>query len=138
MNRKGTELLQSNIIYLVLVVIFVAIVGTFVWQQQSGAAIWEDYYVKQLGLLLDRAQPGDSFTLDVHKATEVARGNQVLDLTSIFWFDNDLKEVCAKFSNQYATCFAYYTDIDVAWRVDLAAGARTAKNVLVIDVGASS
>ena len=125
--------MADQVIYLLLLAVFVALMWGFLRQQQSGAVVWEDYYVKEIAQAVNAAEPGDVLRLDVHTATEVAQKNHVPDLQQIFFFDQETQEVCGQFSLGDRTCFAYVNDVKVAWRIDL--GARSGKNVLVLEVG---
>jgi len=113
MNKKAqSDVLMNNVVYLILLAIFVVGMFAFIWQQSNGAAVWEDYYVKEIVKVIDLSKPGDQVTIDVQKATEIAKKNEV-GFSEIFKFDNANNEVCVKLSQGRATCFSYFNDEDV-------------------------
>lgn len=120
MNKKGelAELLFSNVSYLILLIIFFLGVLYFVMQQQEGANVWEDYYAKKIAGVIDFSEKGDRACLDVHRATEIARDNNVKSFSEIFGIDNANNEVCVRLSRGGKTCFDYFNEID-AVNVDL-------------------
>jgi len=116
MNKKAqiAETLMSNVIYLILLAIFVVGMFAFIWQQSNNAAVWEEYYTKEITKIIDLAKPGDKVTLDVQKATEIALKNNVASLKSdVFNFNNANNEVCIKLSQGRASCYKYFNDVDV-------------------------
>ena len=103
---------MDNIIYLILLIIFFFGMMTFVYSKMNGAAVWEDYYAKEIAKVIDRAEPG-AYVLDVHKATEVAKNNNLADFNEIFSFDNLNNEICVKLSRGRASCYNYFGDVSV-------------------------
>ena len=91
-NKKGEgdfgDLLQENVIYLLLLAMFVFLVFFAVSGFRNGAATWEDYYTKELTKVIDMSQAGDEIEIDVQKATEIAKKNGVRSFSEIFNFDN--------------------------------------------------
>ena len=115
MNRKGDEgadFIWDNFIYIIALVILIG--GTFLLinHYQNGAAIWEDYYAKEIVRIIDLGCPGDEITLDVHKATEIAKKNRV-NFDNIFILDNVKNEVCVKLSPGKITCYYFFNDVNV-------------------------
>ncbi len=111
-NKRGVA---QDQIFSVVVGIFVLLIFAFgLWfyidQQNSGASIWEDYYVKELSIILNYAKPGDTITLDVHSATRAAQKHGV-DFNEIFSFPD--QEVCVKLSSGRKTCQRYFNSIRV-------------------------
>ncbi len=115
MNRKATvgDIVMDNIVYLIILIIFFVGMLAFVYSKMNGAAVWEDYYAKEIVKVIDLSKPGDEIVLDVHKATEIAQKNKV-DFESIFKFDNIKNEVCVKLSAGRASCYGYFNNVDVA------------------------
>lgn len=115
MNRKAKigDIVMDNVIYLILLVIFFVAMLTFVNSKMNGAVIWEDYYAKEIAQIIDMSKPGDIITLDVQSATEIAYKNKIADFEEIFLFDNFNNEVCVKLSRGKASCFSYFSNVDV-------------------------
>ena len=80
MNRKGEtgqEVLQSELVYLIFLGIFVLGMSLFLWQQSNGAGILEDYYSKELVKIINLADVNSEYSLDVSKATLIAKKNNL-------------------------------------------------------------
>src|SRR3989338_10332443 len=94
MNRRGAgDILSGNILYVILVLIFAIGVFMIIMQNKNNAGQWEEFYAKELALLLDRAKPGDQYTIDIHKASELAVKNGIGDPRYIIKFDGQTREV---------------------------------------------
>lgn len=115
MNKKAGvgDILLDNLIYLILLVIFIAGMFAIILQLKNGASVWEDYYAKEIVKAIDFANPGDKACLDVQKATEIAEKNSVKSFSEIFTIDNSANEVCVKLSLGRKTCFNYWNELDI-------------------------
>jgi hypothetical protein len=115
MNKKASETLMDNFVYLILLVIFISILGFYIWSQMNGASIYSDYYSKEITKIINTAKPGDTINLDVHKATEIAQKNDIPLSRSkeLFTFNNPENEVCVKLSKGRKTCYHYFNDVDI-------------------------
>jgi hypothetical protein len=112
--RKKANLLMSNLIGIILVVIFTGILFLFISQKQNSASEWEDFYVKEIARMIEMSKPGDELNIDVHKITEVAYSNRLKDFNSIFTFDNDLGKICVRLSkSEKRSCYDYFNDVDI-------------------------
>jgi len=132
-NRRGEggeDFFLDNVVFLILLVIFFVGMLYFIFQQQEGAGVWEDYYVKEIVKVIDFSDAGDKACMDVHKATEIAKKNNVASFSEIFRIDNTTNEVCVKLSRGRKTCFNYFNDIDIV-NIDLKLGIPG--NVLCFD-----
>lgn len=109
MNKKGSFLYDQGI-YLLLLVIFVAFLFLYIGQQREGAAVWEDYYAKELSKIINLAKPGDEVVLDVQKVTDIAAKNKV-KLENIFGFSNN--QVCVKLDLGRQSCYYYFSNLSV-------------------------
>lgn len=111
-GRKGSaqDILQSPVTYLLILLIFFVLLWFFVHEQSNGAALWGDYYAKEVTLVINGAKPGDSFTLEVHTATKIADKHNV-PFEEVFSFEDN--KVCVKLSPGRKTCQKYFNDIRV-------------------------
>ena len=125
MSEEGESeeggILYDPIVYLLILVFFSMGMVYYVSQQQSGAAIWEDYYSKVIVKIINFADGGYFVCLDVHKATEIAKKNEVKSFSEIFKIDNLNNEVCVKLSQGRKTCYNYFNGVDVV-NLDLQLG----------------
>jgi hypothetical protein len=115
MNRKGgiAEVLQDNLSYLIILVVFVILMFVFVNHQKQGSAIWGEMYLSKIVSTIDYARPGDSYVIDVHRATEVAKANGIVDLGQVVSIDADRKRVCVKLSPDGIDCMNYFNDVAI-------------------------
>ena len=135
MHRRGfADVGMHTLVLFLLTVLFLAGLFLYLGQLQSGAFVWEDWVVKDLALTVNQLEPGDSVVIDVHAVTEIAHKNDVADLRQVIWFDHEKREVCARLSAGRASCFAYFHDVAVAWKIELSG--VDGNNVLVLDVAA--
>lgn len=112
MNKKA--ILWQNIVYLLILIIFLVGMMAFARSKANGASVWEDYYAKEISKVIDLSQPGDNFVLDVQKATEIAKKNNIANFEMIFSFDNFKNEVCVQLSLGRASCYNYFNAVNVA------------------------
>ncbi len=117
MNKRGTEgydFLMRNLIYIVGAVLFFLILYGFVVSNDGGARKLEDFYAKEISLLIDAAEPGMNFTIDVSHATNIASKKGV-PLEEIFFFDNVRNEVFVKITPEGGTGFSFFNDYDIVY-----------------------
>lgn len=113
MNKKASKILKDNLVYMILLLIFLVGMVVFVSSQMNGARVWSDYYAKETVKIINLAKPGDDITLDIHKATEIAIKNGVPTFSEIITFDNPNNEVCYKLSKGRKTCYYFFNEVDV-------------------------
>lgn len=113
MKDKRAEILMSHVIYIILVVLFAAGIFYVIAQQKNGAAIWEEFYAKEISRIINLAKPGDEILLNVQKATEIARKNELRSFSELFQFNNPENEICVKLSPGRKTCYSYFNEVDV-------------------------
>lgn len=115
MNRRGdiADLLPDQIVYLILLALFVVGMFAFIYKQQNEATKWEDYYAKELSKMINLAKPGDEIQINVQKASEVAKKNKYDSYSEMFDFDNLKNRVCVRLSSSGGSCYKFYNDIDI-------------------------
>ena len=120
MNKKGGlgDILLDNIMFLIILVLFFSVIFIFVTGQQEGRAVWEQFYATEISRVINLAQPGDEITLDVHRATVIAKKNGI-QFSSIFNFDNVGNEVQVKLGQRGGTTYRFYNEVDVVeWEIE--------------------
>ena len=113
MNKKASQTLWENTIYIVLAVVFFSTVLYFVLNNQFGSSFYENYYSKEISRAINLAKPGDNITLDVQKATEIAQKNKLQSFSEIFSFDNTNNEICVKLSLGRKKCYSYFNNVGI-------------------------
>lgn len=107
------DILIDNAVYLVLAILFFSGMLWFILSYNNGAVFFEDYYVKEIVKIIDFSRAGDSVCLDVHRATEIGKKNDVASFSEIFQIDNFNNEVCVKLSRGRRSCYNYFNDVDI-------------------------
>lgn len=115
MNRTGSgDVLSGTLLYVVLVVLFAIGIFMIIAQHKNNAAQWEEFYAKELALLLDQAKLGDRYTLDIQHASELAVANGVENPSYIITFDGKTREVVVRLTLGGETRFSYFNDVVVS------------------------
>ncbi len=110
-NKKGeTTLLVENIIFLVLNMLFFAILIAFIVQQSSGAALLEQTYSKKVALLVDQAKPGMIIKLNLEEGMNVAAKDKIAPTAILTVQDNFIKVKLADGGGQE---YHFFNDVDV-------------------------
>ena len=117
MNKRGgttvSEVLMSNAIYIILVVLFFLGMLTYIGMTREGSTIWQEYYAKEITKVIDLAKPGDEVVLDIQKGSAIGKRNEVKSFTEMFQIYNENKEVCVKLNKGRATCYYFFNDVNV-------------------------
>src|SRR3989304_257989 len=74
MNKKG-DILVSNVIFIILNLIFITILILFVFSKTGNEALLEEKYAKEIALMIDSAKPRIEIHLNMEDAIETARKN---------------------------------------------------------------
>ena len=112
MNRKASEILRYNVIYWLLLILFIVPLSIFIWLQMNSAVFWSDFYAKELSRVVNLAQAGDEMSMNIQKLTEIAARGGVPN-NDVFTFNNQEKEICVKLSKGRKTCYNYFNDVNV-------------------------
>ncbi|MBU0466549.1 MAG: hypothetical protein KJ718_06475 [Nanoarchaeota archaeon] len=136
MNNKATsKILMSNLIYLILAAVFIALMLYYIFSQANAANFWSQYYVKELSKITNLAQPGDEITLDIHRATIIATKNKIPSFSEIFSFNNPDNEICVKLSPGRKNCYHHFNNVDITnEKIQLAAGPKADTNLLTFEI----
>jgi hypothetical protein len=117
MNKRGglVDILADNVIYLVLLALFLSVMIVFVARQRDSVSLWENYYASEIEKLIEMAEPGNEFEIDVHKATEIADSRGVAQ-NKIFDFADG--EIYVKVSASGRTMQRYYNNVKISeWEI---------------------
>jgi hypothetical protein len=114
MNKGGEfgDILKDNVIFLILLALYVVGIGLHIAQQEDGAGVWENYYSKEIVKFVNFAEVGDEICLDVNEGVKIAINNEV-SKSQIFSADNRKNEICVKLSQGRKSCFSYFNEVDV-------------------------
>lgn len=116
--------LNETVLYTLLAVIFFVTLYLFVASYQRDAFLWESFYAQEIGLVINSAQPGDEFYIDVTKATAIAQKSGKVSMSDIFTFDNVNHEVRVSLRPGSVTRFSFFNDVAVIdYDLELVSGA---------------
>lgn len=101
---------MENVIFIILNVLFLAVLILFLARQGQGAVLLEQSYAKQIALLIDSAKPGMTIILDMGKARELAEKNG-LEFEEIVINANNI--ITVKLSEEGGYSYSYFNDVDV-------------------------
>lgn len=109
-NKKGSSDLQEQVIFIILNITFALMLIFFVARASTGAYVNEQYYSKQIGLLIDSAKPGSLISLDVTDAYNLAKKNKVSTENMVKFEGNN---VIVSLSNSRKYSFQYFSDVSI-------------------------
>lgn len=115
MNKKGT-LLVENVIFIILNLLFLAIVILFLVKQGSGAILLEQSYAKNIALLIDSAKPVMELRLNMDKGIELAEKNGV-SIDEIVQINGNIVKV--KLSEEGGYEYSFFNNVDVTVYPDI-------------------
>ena len=134
MNSRGSsgyDFLTAQVVYIVLSVLVFIMLFYFVARYQDGAAVWSDFYAKELALMIDSSSPGTSLVLDVSKPTALALRHGV-DKDHIFDFDNRNNYVLVHLTPSETTRYPFFRDVDVSnYHVELVSGSAVTNQLFL-------
>lgn len=111
-NKKGTEMLLENIIFIVLNLIFITILVLFLILRTSDAAVLEEVYAKQIALTIDSAKPGMIIHLNMEKPIEKAKKELGKDKINETVRIND-NIVTVKLREKGGYKYSFFNNVDV-------------------------
>ncbi len=108
----------------------------FVLSYSNGSAFMEDFYAKEIVMMINDAEAGQKLALDVTKLASVAvkNGKQIRDMILV---DNVNNKIIVSTRLTTGTSFAFFNDVIVAnWRVELFSGSsKTSQFIFEIREG---
>ena len=122
LDKRGDSNLWENFIFLVISLFLFLGAFAFVLGYNDGAVLYEDFYAKEIALLIDKAEAGTEFAIDVSKISKIAvdNGKKVNDIIKI---DNVNNKVIVSLRDSGGTSFAYFNDADIVeWKVEQVSG----------------
>ncbi len=108
MTKKGTILVE-NVIFIILNLIFLAVLILFLIKQGSGAIVLEQVYSKQTAMLVDSAKPVMLLKIDMEKGIKIAEKNGI-DFNDVVKIEGNIVRV--KLSKNGGYTYAFFNDVD--------------------------
>lgn len=109
MKKKGTILVE-NIVFIILNVLFLAVLVIFLLKQGTGAIVLEQGYSKQIAMLIDSSRPGMVIKLDMEKGESLAESNSI-DFNNAIKIAGNI--VVVKLTSKGGYSYAFFNDVTV-------------------------
>ncbi len=109
MGKKGTILIE-NIVFIILNLIFLAVLVLFLARQGSGAILLEQVYSKEIAMIADSAKPIMMIKIDMSKGKDIAEKNGI-DFNDIVKIDGNIVKVQLTESGGYT--YSFFNDVAV-------------------------
>ena len=114
-DKKGVDLLSENIVYIILVVLFLSSMFAGVNLVGRQVTLYEQVYAKQIALMVEKAEPGMEIEYRNFRMFKFAADNNAPK--EIVSFDNQLNQVTVRLSNGKGYDYRFFNDVDVAWSI---------------------
>ncbi|MFA5173958.1 MAG: hypothetical protein WC438_02130 [Candidatus Pacearchaeota archaeon] len=120
-NKKGEEILESTVIFILLnLMFFAAIFFGVVYRVESGASVYEQIYAKQIALTIDQAKTGMNITLNLDGLMNLADKNKI-SRANVVKIDNEKKLVQVIAANGEGYSYNFFTDNEILWSLKVKA-----------------
>ena len=116
MNKKGDKLIFETIIFLVLNVVFIAVMVLFVHSTGGKTFVYEKIYAKQVALLIDNARPGIEVELDISELYILAEKNKFKG--NILNINSENNKVRIKLTEAGGYEYGFFSDAGVVWNLN--------------------
>lgn len=116
MNKKAVNTLLENLVFILLVIIFISIMYFAITRAGSQSILYEQIYAKQIALIIDKSKPGMEIELDTFEMQRIARKNKFLG--NLIKIDNGENKVNVKLTDGNGYNYYYFNDVDVVWDFD--------------------
>ena len=129
MNKKAADTtVIENTIFIVLNIVFFAIMLIFVYNSGSNILVKEQSYAKEIALIIDNCKPGMSVLLNINDLIETAKKNN-FPVENIVKLDKKNNRALVSLRQNSVVGFQYFSkDAEV----------KLNNNWLLIEVGKSS
>jgi len=108
-DKRGTILIE-NVIFIILNLMFIAILVLFLFRQGNGAVVLEQSYAKNIALLIDSSKPVMEMKLNMENAMNLAEKNGV-NREEIVRINGNIVKV--KLSSKGGYEYSFFNNLDV-------------------------
>jgi len=123
-NKRG-DLILPPVIFIVLNLMIFSILMLFVYKASTGAILYEEAYAKRIGLLLDSAESGMQFSLDITPLAEVTlknnknlkKENLIEHLEKNIQIDNESGEVLIRLGTSGGFIYPFFSKLETETKV---------------------
>jgi hypothetical protein len=120
-GKKGDaeEVSWPQVIFLVLVIAFMAVFFIFAKDSLTGSLIQEEVYAKKIALMINSAQPGTDLLIDITSLKKIAIKNGVSeDLQNRTITLNNNAVLVSTRSGGKAYVYSYYSDYNISGKMN--------------------
>jgi len=119
MERRGdTNLIMTNIIYLLLFIFFFMVMFWFVNSYSDRSAFYEDFYSKEIVSIINKAEPGMEIKIDVSRVAVIAF-KKTKPIEDIIYVDNVNNQIIVSSRLNAGTSFGFFNDVDIVeWKTE--------------------
>ena len=115
MDKKGINLLMENLVFILLVLVFISAMFFAVSRTGNQAILDEKVNANKIALIIDKAKPGMEIEIDIFDMKEIARKNKFSG--NIITINNDLNNINVKLNNGNGYTVSYFNDVNVEWNL---------------------
>lgn len=109
-NKKG-EILIENVIFIVLNLVFLSILMFFLINQGSSVATTEDFYSKEIALLIDSAKEGMIIKINLEGPLKISKKNDI-DFSKIVTFSDNYVNI--KLDHKTGAEYHFFNNVNVS------------------------
>lgn len=113
-GKKGSEILQENVIFIILNVLFFSVMLLFIYLQSSSVHLIEQESAKRIALMIDVSKPGTTIELNLGKLMGKAEKDEV-NRNAVVKIDNDNNLIIVRGSKDSYYEYSYFNDVDVSY-----------------------
>ncbi len=114
-DKRGDNILVQNIIFITLIVIFIAMLLLFVGRSASGESQIEEWYSKKIALMIEAGKPGMKIEFNAEDLFDVAEENN-WDKRSVVLINDT--NVFVKTHSKGGYNYGFFNDVDVSVNID--------------------
>jgi hypothetical protein len=107
-GKKG-EILTENIVFILLNLVFLAIILLFLVSRMGAPAVLEESYAKRIALAIDAAQPGMLIEFEAKDLLKKKKSN--IDVDNIVLITDNVVTVKLRTNGEYS--YSFFNDVQV-------------------------
>ena len=135
MNKRALNLFNSNFVYLVIFVLFLYFMFLLIESYSNNATFYEEFYSKEIARIINGAEPGMEFKIDISPLALSASKNEK-PIGEIVTIDNVNNQVITSARLGTGTSFGFFSDIDIVdWKVESPSGGQDRTRLIFKVVG---
>ncbi len=108
----GSNLGMWYLAYIILGVLFFSLTFFWVSSYARGAALYEDFFAKEITRVINTGEPGQEVYLDITEASEIAFKNGLAP-EDIVTFNNEDHTVTVRLTQRSSTSYSYFNRVNI-------------------------